>query len=166
MTIDRVIDRLVFAIWGIEAFASVHRPWKALIRGEIHVTNKTGHLLRIELSPLSNQRVVAGRRTDANINASIGGAGVGGAHEVTYEQATNAEKVQRFALADGETARLESLTSKSYLTATATLPASSSLPGSSHTFKIVDDGLVRRRREYVIEHKHYAAALAAHDNQL
>lgn len=41
----------------IEIFSSMRRSWKALINGEIHVTNRTGHLLRIEVSYLDSEKV-------------------------------------------------------------------------------------------------------------
>jgi hypothetical protein len=99
------------------------------------VTNQTGQLLEIQLSPLNNQRVLERRRIDSN-----------------------AEKVHRSALGDGMTAHLQSHSTKAYLTVIAYLPTS-----GGRTFNIVENALVSRRREYVFELKHYNVALAHHD---
>ena len=40
---------------GIDEFATVRRSWRVIISGEVHVTNETGQLLGIQLSPLNNQ---------------------------------------------------------------------------------------------------------------
>ena len=144
---------------GIERFSSVRCSWKALISGDILVTNRTGHLLRIEVSPLNNQRVEVCRKTDANLNLSVlGSAGAGVARESTYEQATNAEKVHRSPLGDGDTAQLDGQAFRSYLTVFAILPRA-----SGHLFKLVENARVYRWREYVFEKKHYENALAAHE---
>lgn len=150
---------------GIEGFAIVRRPWRAIFLGEVHVTNETGQLLEIQLSPLNNQRLLARRRIDANISASVGGAGVGGVHEESYEEATNAERVHRSALGHGMTAHLQSHKTKAYLTVTAYLPPSGSQPASGGTFKLVENALVSRWREYVFELKHFQVALALHEKQ-
>jgi hypothetical protein len=150
---------------GIEGFATVRRPWRVVISGAVHVTNDTGQLLEIQLSPLNNQRMIARRRIDANFNASVGGAGVGGGHEVSYEEATNAEKVHRSALGHGMTAHLQSHSTQAYLTVTAYLPPLGSQPASGRTFNLVENALVSRRREYVFELKHYKVALAHHEKQ-
>ena len=152
---------------GIEGFATVRCPWRVIISGAIHVTNQTGQLLEIHLSPLNNQRVLARRRIDANFNVSVGDAGVSGGDEVSYYEATNAEKVHRSALGHGMTAHLESHSTKAYLTVITYLPSSGSLPPTTgHTFNIVENALVSRRREYVFELKHYNVALAHHNKQV
>ena len=118
------------------------------------------------MSPLNNQRVLARRRIDANFNVSVGGAGVRGGDEVSYDEATNAEKVHRSALGHGMTAHLESHSTKAYLTVIAYLPSSGSQPHSGRTFNLVENAMVSRRREYVFELKHYNVALAHHDKQV
>ena len=150
---------MIDGLRGREGF-TVQRPIKALFTGEIFVTNKTDYVLQIELAPLSNQRVITTRKVDANINASVSGAGVGGAHEVTFEQAPHAEKVQQCVVGPGETLTLESLDSQSYLTVMGPVPASNPLSASHKSFKVVDVALVCRRREYIIEKKHFDYALS------
>ncbi len=146
---------------GIEEFATVRYPWRVIISGAVHVTNETGELLRIQLSPVKNKRVIEKRGIDANSNASVGDAGVGCGHEVSYEEV----KVHRSALGHGMTAHLQTHSSKAYLTITAYLPTSGSQPASNHTFNLVENALVSRRCEYVFELKHYKAALAEHEKQ-
>jgi hypothetical protein len=128
---------------GIDGFATVRYPLKAVLLGTIHLTNETGQILEILLSPMNNQRILSKRRIDANFNAS----GVGGGLEVSYEPATNAEKVQWSVLGNGETAILETYSNKAYLTIIAKKP-------SGGKFNVVDDVMVHRRREYVFKLKH------------
>jgi hypothetical protein len=159
MCVDMYTNRL-----GIEEFATVRYPLRVIISGTVCVTNETGQLLRIQLSPMNNQCVLARRRKDANSNVSSGDAGVGGEHESSYKDAPNAEKVHRSALGHGMTAYLQTHSSKAYLTITAYLPPSCSQPASNRTFNLVENALVSRRREYVFELKHYMVALAKHES--
>lgn len=160
MCVEMYTNRL-----SIEEFATVRYPWRVIISGAVRVTNETGQLLRIQLSPMNNQCVLARRRKDANSNVSSGDAEVGSEHELSYVDATNTEKVHRSALGHGMTAHLQTHSSKAYLTITAFSPPSGSQPASNRTFNLVENALVSRRREYVFELKHYMVALAKHESK-
>ena len=146
------IMRTIDNIRKIERFTTKQWTWKTLFTSDIVITNRTGHVIEIILSPSKNTRVEMNKKIGGNLNLSGTGISAGLSHEITSDAGIE-ERQQIVRVGNDDHIELMPFPCPpTYMTAFALVKD----PDTKQTRRIqlVENALVKGRREYIFLAEH------------